>query len=164
MQLTQHFSLAEFTRSATATQRGIDNTLDSTSSPQAEEVIANLRNLCEKVLEPLRVWYGKPITIGSGYRCPALNRAVGGVPHSQHQYGEAADLQVTCNVSKSNPSAYNAELRKLFNYIRSSLPHDQLILERNSPSSKTFWIHVSCKRDVSKNRGQVIELLNKYAR
>ena len=162
MKLTNHFSLAELTRSATATQRGIDNTLDSTSSPQAEEVIANLRNLCEKVLEPLRVWYGKPITIGSGYRCPALNRAVGGVPHSQHQYGEAADLQVTCNVSKSNPSAYNAELRKLFNYIRSSLPHDQLILERNSPTSKTFWIHVSCKRDVSKNRRQVIEGLVKH--
>jgi len=154
MKLTDHFCLAEFTRSATATQRGIDNT------PNAE-VVANLRHLCEKVLEPLRVWYGKPITIGSGYRCPTLNKAVGGVKNSQHMTGEAADLCLSLKLKAESSEAYNAELRKLFNYIRSSLPHDQLILERNSPSSRTFWIHVSCKRDVSKNRGQVIEGLVK---
>jgi len=156
MKLTDHFSLAEFTRSATATQKGIDNTPSDT-------VIVNLLCLCQNVLEPLREWYGKPITIGSGYRCKNLNTAVGGVSNSQHMTGEAADLQITC-VSKNTPTAYNAELRKLFNFIKSSLPHDQVIMERNSPSSPTFWIHVSCKRDVSKNRKQVIELLNKHSR
>lgn len=149
MQLTKHFNLNEFINSQTAKDRHIDN------SP-SEAVVNNLRNLCEKVLEPLRLWYGKPITIGSGYRCPALNTAVGGVKNSQHMTGEAADLQVVLNVSKTNPTAYNAELRRLFDYIKSNLPFDQLILERSTSNSKTYWIHVSCKVDLSRNRGMVI--------
>ena len=169
MQLSEHFKLAEFTRSATASARKIDNTPN-------DAVLANLKNLVTKVLEPLRQWYGKPITIGSGYRCKALNTAVGGVKNSQHMTGEAADLQVTLrsattgdaslegqkNVSKSDPAAYNAELRRLYEYIRKNLPHDQVIMERNTPTSKTYWIHVSCKRDISKNRKQGIPELVKY--
>ena len=155
MQLSEHFQLAEFTRSATASARMIDNTPN-------DAVLANLKNLVTKVLEPLRQWYGKPITIGSGYRCKALNTAVGGVKNSQHMTGEAADLQVTLNVSKSDPAAYNAELRRLYDYIRKNLPHDQVIMERNTPTSKTYWIHVSCKRDISKNRKQGIPELVKY--
>lgn len=149
MKLTAHFNLSEFTRSETASERHIDNT------PTASAV-TNLKHLCEQVLEPLRCWYGKPITIGSGYRCPKLNAAVGGVKNSQHMTGEAADLQVVLNVSKSNPEAYNAELRRLFDFIKSNLPYDQLILERNKPTSKTYWIHVSCKKDITRNRKQVI--------
>lgn len=155
MQLTPNFKLSEFTRSATATERHIDNT-------PSDAVVRNLRNLCEKVLQPLRDWYGKPITIGSGYRCPKLNTAVGGVKNSQHMTGEAADLQVTLNVSKKDPAAYNAELRRLFDYIRKNLPHDQVIMERNTASSATYWIHVSCKKDITKNRRQTIDGLIKH--
>lgn len=152
MKLSEHFSLAEFTRSATATARGIDNTPSSA-------VIENLRNLCEKVLEPLRQWYGKPITISSGYRCPELNKVVGGAKNSQHMTGEAADLQpplLSPRGEKLSDSERIAILKQWLAYIKSHLPHDQLILERNSPTSKTFWIHVACKRNVNKNRGQVI--------
>ena len=143
IQLSQHFRLSEFTRSATATKLGIDNT------PPMEVVVA-LTALCCNVLEPLRRIVG-PITIGSGYRCAKLNAAVGGVKNSQHMTGEAADIHL--------PST--ATGKKWFELIKTSLPHDQLIWERNSPTSTTYWIHVSCRVDVSKNRHQVIELLTK---
>lgn len=45
-------------------------------------------------LEQLRVAYGKPITINSGYRCPEHNKAVGGAPKSYHMQGRAADIAV----------------------------------------------------------------------
>ena len=85
MKLSEHFDLDEFTRSATADRLHIDNTIP-------EELIPNLKNLCVQVLEPLREHFGTPVVISSGYRCPALNQAVGGVPNSQHLTGEAADI------------------------------------------------------------------------
>ena len=85
IQLSEHFSLSEFTKSITAERLGIDN------KPGYEQVLA-MRNLCREVLEPLRQHYGQPIRITSGYRCEELNSAVGGVRRSQHMLGEAADL------------------------------------------------------------------------
>lgn len=87
MRLTEHFKLSEFTNSSTATARGIDNTPN-------EQQIANLKRICEEILEPLRAFAGQPIIIGSGYRSPALNKAVGGVKNSQHMTGEAADIRL----------------------------------------------------------------------
>ena len=140
--MTEHFKLEEFIRSSTAQQLGIDNT-------PSEEVILNLRNLCEKVLEPLRQWYGKPISISSGYRCPALNRAVAGVTKSQHLKGEAADIRL--------PSI--AIGRKMLEYIVFHLPYDQVIWEHNTDG--LYWIHVSLKRDPRKNRLHYIPYLLK---
>lgn len=140
--MTEHFKLEEFIRSSTAQQLGIDNT-------PSEEVILNLRNLCEKVLEPLRQWYGKPISISSGYRCSALNRAVGGVTKSQHLKGEAADIRL--------PSI--AIGRKMLEYIVFHLPYDQVIWEHNTDG--LYWIHVSLKRDPRKNRLHYIPYLLK---
>lgn len=124
MQLTEHFTLSEFVRSETAAHKHIDNT----PSP---EVVENLRVLCRNVLEPARVAFGAPIYITSGYRCPALNKAVGGKPTSQHQYGEAADLQVQ--------GVRN--LRKLYKAILDHGIFDQLLYETNKAGAK--WIHVS---------------------
>ena len=87
MRLTKHFKLSEFTNSSTATARGIDNTPN-------EQQIANLKRICEEILEPLRAFAGQPIIIGSGFRCPALNKAVGGVKNSQHMTGEACDIRL----------------------------------------------------------------------
>ena len=138
MQLTEHFTLSEFVRSETATNRHIDNT-------PTQEVIENLRALCRNVLEPARVAFGAPIYITSGYRCAALNKAVGGKPTSQHLRGEAADLQVR--------GVEN--LRKLYNAIKSRGVFDQLLFESNGA---TKWIHVSYKQ--SGNRRQAIENYN----
>lgn len=134
MQLTEHFRLSEFVKSLTAKARGIDNT------PPAEAV-ENLKHLCDQVLEPLRAWAGRPVEISSGYRCRALNDAIGGAPYSQHLKGEAADLIV--------PSESIG--LKWYEYIQKHLPHDQLIWET---IYGICWIHVSCRRDLKRNRKQ----------
>ena len=143
MQLSPHFKLVEFSRSATAQARHIDNTPN-------EEQIKNLKFLCDNVLEPLREQFG-PIIIGSGFRCPALNTAVGGVKNSQHKSGEACDIHLpSIEVGK-----------KYFEFLKKLPIFDQLIWERNNPRSNHYWIHVSVKRS-GKNRKQVIPLLNKH--
>lgn len=124
MQLTEHFTLSEFVRSETAERKHIDNT----PSP---EVVENLRALCRNVLEPARMAFGAPIYITSGYRCPSLNTAVGGKPTSQHQYGEAADMQVQ--------GVRN--LKRLYRVIKDHGIFDQLLYETNQAGAK--WIHVS---------------------
>lgn len=78
--------MEEFTRSETAERMGIRN------EPGSRERLA-IVNLCVKLLQPLREAYGKPMPVNSGYRCPELNKAVGGVPTSQHVKGEAADVR-----------------------------------------------------------------------
>ena len=99
IQLTPHFKLSEFEFSTTALARGFDN-----HCPQ--HLIPNLRNLCERILEPLRAWVNEPIIISSGYRCPQLNKAVGGVSNSQHMTGEAADIHLnSIEEGKQKPSS-----------------------------------------------------------
>ena len=129
--------MEEFERSSTADRLGIANRVPAALLP-------NLQTLCEVVLEPLRVYAGKPIVISSGYRCPALNRAVGGASQSQHLRGEAADLHL--------PST--AEGRTWFGWLMDNTTFDQLIWERNPQG--TCWIHVSCKADLRQNRNRVV--------
>ncbi|MCF2660174.1 hypothetical protein JQM83_13410 [Parabacteroides distasonis] len=111
-------------------------------------ILANIQNLCEVVLEPLRQQVNEPVIISSGYRCPQLNRAVGGSPTSQHMTGEA------CDIHHSDPQ----KLRDWFAILQRG-EFDQLIWERSSPRSTHYWIHVSCKRDRSQNRRQVFQLV-----
>lgn len=84
-QLTTNFTLNELIRSNTATKLNIDNT-------PSDEIIDNLNKLCTDIIQPIRDKYGKPMVITSGYRCKALNKAVGGVKTSQHVLGQAADI------------------------------------------------------------------------
>jgi hypothetical protein len=121
----RYFTLQELTRSATARRLGIYNT------PPASAVKA-LNELVDNVLDPLREAWGGPIQVNSGYRCPALNKAVGGSPYSQHQRGEAADITV------GTPSA-NRRLLALIK--RLDLPVDQCIDEKGCR-----WIHVSHRK------------------
>lgn len=130
----KYFSIKEMTKSNTATAEGIDNTPDQT-------ITNNLIKLIEAVLDPLREWYGKPIIVNSGYRCEALNKAIGGAKSSQHMLGEAADITV----------GSKEENEKLFNYIKDNLEFDQLINESNFS-----WVHVSYRE--GRLRKQVLEL------
>jgi len=118
----KYFTIKELTRSTTARLRGIDNT-------PSQQVINNLTALVDNVLDPLREAWGMPIHVNSGYRCKALNEAVGGVPASQHMLGEAADI--TVGTPTLNRHLY-AMLRRL------NLPVDQAINEHDFS-----WIHVS---------------------
>ena len=125
IQLSEHFTLSEFTKSITAERLGIDN------KPGYEQMLA-MKRLCQEVLEPLRQHYGKPIRITSGYRCEALNRAVGGVGRSQHMLGEAADLSV--------PNEQVA--RDWFQWIVRNTNFDQLLFEHSS-RLRNRWLHLT---------------------
>ena len=140
--LSKNFTLAELCASDTAKAKGIKN------EPGTQEV-ANLTALAVKVLQPLRDWWGKEVKIGSGYRCPALNKAVGGVYNSQHVTGQAADLCIDGDKGKG---------MMWFSYIRNHLEFDQLIWEHNANGN--YWVHVSFRAD-GKNRKQVIDNLLK---
>lgn len=118
----RHFTIKELTRSATAQRLGIDNTPPSTA-------VKALRALVDNVLDPLREAWGGPIMVNSGYRCPELNKIVGGTPNSQHQRGEAADITVG---SRSDNRRLLALIKRL------NLPVDQCIDEKGCR-----WIHVS---------------------
>ena len=145
MKLSPHFSLEEFTYSSTALSRGIDNSLNP-QNPAHAKVISNLTTLCKEVLEPLREHVQEPVIISSGYRCPQLNKVVGGSSTSQHMTGEACDIHLSDQ----------KKLREWFVWLMDSCNFDQLILERVSKNSNHYWIHVSCKSDPSKNRHQVL--------
>ena len=81
----QHFTIQELSASATAERLAIDNT-----PPRAARQMLTI--LVEQLLDPIRCRYGSPIIVTSGYRCPALNTAVGGVANSHHIVGCAADI------------------------------------------------------------------------
>lgn len=117
----KYFTIAELTKSDTADRKGINNRIP-------KELLGNAQNLIDKVLDPLREWYGKPIYVNSGYRCPELNRAVGGVPNSFHLTGCAADIDV-------NDTAEN---KKLMDYIIQHLPFTEVGWE-----GKGAWVHVA---------------------
>ena len=124
--LSTHFSLKELTRSDTAVRKGIKN------EPNEKE-IENLRTVCEKILEPVRVHYGIPFTPSSGFRCLMLNKEIGSSNKSQHINGQAVDFEV--------PGVPNMELAM---WIREHLDYDQLLLEfykEDIPDSG--WVHCS---------------------
>ncbi len=140
--ISKNFSLEELLASETAKAQGIRNV------PTNAEVVA-LCALVFNVLQPLRDAMQEPIKIGSGYRCPALNKAVGGVWNSQHMKGEAADLCIDGDKKKG---------RKWMEWIMDNCDFDQLIFEHNAKGS--YWVHVSFRAD-GKNRRQVIDNLLK---
>lgn len=129
MNLTKNFTLEELTHSATAKARGISN-------KPSDAHLDNLMRLCVTVLQPMREQLGRAITITSGYRSEAVNKAVGGVQPtdqkrgSQHLYGEAADIRV----AGMTPLEVCRWIEK------SGLPFDQVIHEKIGRST---WTHVS---------------------
>lgn len=100
----KYFTVSELTHSDKARELHIDNT------PFSYAVIDNLTNLAENLLDPIREAWGKPLHVNSGYRCLALNKAVGGKPTSQHLKGEAADIT----------AGSKADNKKLFEMIKAS--------------------------------------------
>lgn len=132
----KYFSIAELTKSSTAIKKKINNT-------PTKEIENNLNQLIDNILDPLREAWGQPIIVGSGYRCEALNKAVGGAAHSQHKLGQAADIHTKSDSAKDN--------KKLFELIKQlKLPFDQLINEYNYN-----WIHVSYS---PRNRRQILNI------
>ena len=107
------------------------------------EVRDNIKALVDTVIQPLRDAWGKPLAINSGYRCPEVNKAVGGVPNSQHAKGEAV-----CPFGRNGRGDIGV-VRKLAITARDlGLPFDQMILY---PS----FLHLSHKLQ-GKQRGEIL--------
>lgn len=145
MQLSKHLSLAEVVRSETAKRRGISNM-------PTDAHIANFKLLAEKVFEPIRTHFGKPIHISSGYRSEALNKAIGGSLTSQHCSGEAIDIDM-------DGSSNGVTNKMVFDYIKDNLNFDQLIFEFGTDSAPD-WVHVSYE-STGKQRKQILKAIKK---
>jgi hypothetical protein len=140
LRLSKNFLLAEFTKSSTAIRLGIDNT-----PPQ--RVIKNIEDLVGLILQPLANEFGR-VNINSGYRSPALNKAVGGAATSQHMEGLAADIEV--------PGMSNYDLAC---HIRDNYKFDQLILEFYTPGDEASgWVHVSIAGEGKTNRNECLTI------
>jgi hypothetical protein len=125
-QLSKNFSLAEFTKSETATRKGLDNT-------PTPEVVANLQKLVDNIIQPIRENIGKPININSGYRAPEVNASVGGSKTSDHCKGQAADIEIN--------GMANGDLAQ---YIVDNYKFTQVILEFYTAGiPDSGWVHVS---------------------
>jgi hypothetical protein len=124
--ISKHVSIKEGVYSITATRLGIDN------EPNKEQ-FANMKLLAEEIFEPLRAYVGGPIKINSFFRCPELNKAIGGSSKSQHCYGQAMDIDDTFG------RCTNAEM---FEFIKKHLDFDQMIWEFGDDDNPN-WVHVS---------------------
>ena len=121
--------------STTATRRGIDNTPN-------DEQLNNMETIAEKVFEPLREWVGGAIKINSFFRCPDLNKAIGGSSKSQHCQGQAIDIDDTYGIVANS---------EMYHYIKENLDFDQLIWEFGDDDNPN-WVHVSYVSEDSNRR------------
>ena len=142
----KHFTFNEFERSDTATQLKIDNRMP-------ELVEAHVVELVDILLDPLREAWGSPLIVTSGYRCSALNDAVGGSETSAHTAGWAADLV---------PGDPRWSAEELIDFAvewitTNGLPYDQLIDERSGGSR---WLHVGIRNLNGEQRRQVMRYEN----
>lgn len=135
MKLTENFTLEELIFSPTAIKKHINQ-------KPSEQITANLKSLCEHILQPIRHHFKQTIKISSAYRSPELNKLIGGAGSSQHCLGEAADID--CN--ELNPD--------IFKYIKEHLEFDQLIWEFGT-DAEPDWVHVSFSKD--RKRKQVLK-------
>lgn len=151
----KHFTMLEFTSSATARQMGLDNTPTTEHRNNIEELVA-------KLLDPLReAWavkcankqWGTPaLNVTSGYRGPALNKAVGGAATSAHCVGYAADL-VPANGRLAEFKAFCRE------YLTGK-PFDQMISEDENTAGIPRWIHIGYKNAQGGQRRQLLSMVN----
>jgi len=138
--LSEHFSLAELIVSPTAKKLGLSNV-------PTQEHIANMKYVCEMILEPVRAHFDKPVQINSSYRAPLVNKAVGGSKTSQHSNGEAVDFEV--------PGVSNKEVA---DWVADNLTFDQVILEfyNAKDGANSGWVHASIKRNGQNRKMRMI--------
>lgn len=149
----KHFTMEELIHSDTARAKGIDNTPTAAHRQHLIETV-------ERMVDPLRERWavvcaneqlGTPqIRVSSGYRSPALNRAVGGSSTSAHVLGYALDLV-----------PINGQLRRFKEVCREYLrgkKFDQMISEDEDASGVPKWIHLGYKNAEGKQRRQFLSM------
>lgn len=116
---SKFFTYQELISSQEATRKRLNNTPTGTA-------LTNLAATSFK-MEAIRKLLGKPIIVSSGYRSPAVNRAVGGSPTSAHSLGYAVDFFCP---------QYGSPLKICKAIVASGTKFDQLIEEGT-------WVHIS---------------------
>lgn len=142
MNLSKNFTLYEATRSSKAIQKGIDNSMDT-------KTLMNAEYFAKNVLQPIRDKIGIPFLITSWYRCPLLNKAVGGANTSAHLTAMALDFNLQGKSTKETFDLVLVALKDL------RISFDQLIMERNTKTGAT-WVHLGVKK--TGNRNQTLKL------
>lgn len=136
--ISKNFDYKEFEKTDVPGMQ-VKNTITST------EVRDNIKALVDAVIQPLRDVWERPLAINSGYRCPEVNKAVGGVPTSQHTKGEAADV---CPFGRNGHGDIEVVRQLAITARNLGLPFDQMILY------PTF-VHFSHRRNGAQ-RGQIL--------
>lgn len=146
-----NFTIGELCASKVAQEEGIDNTPPAVVRVHLTETIT--------LLEAIRAEWAKyceannlgspAITISSGYRSPALNKAVGGVKNSSHIMGYAADI-VPANGKQDDFEYFMSEV-----FSKKGYAYDQIIIER---SKNSRWVHVGYKKADGSQRRQCFKL------
>lgn len=129
--ISENFSYKEFERSATADRKGICNVI------RTFEVRDAVKELVDKILQPLRDAYGSAITVTSGWRCEELNKAVGGSLTSAHVAGYAADIVP----ASGDIDAFFAFVKKWL--VDNNIAFDQCAIETGNGGAK--WVHIGLK-------------------
>ena len=140
----KYFSIGELSQSNEADKRGIPN------HPNTYQKM-NMEKLIDRVLDPIRNLYGKPIYVNSGYRCPTLNKVLKGANNSQHMEGKAADI--TGGSKEENKKIWDIVM---FLYQEGDIEFDQCLNEKPDKDGNPSWIHISYNED--NNRGQILAL------
>lgn len=131
MNISEHLTLEEVTKSTTGIRLGISNV-------PSEEHVDNLKKLAANVFEKIRNHFNTPIYIISGYRSPELNKAVGGATHSDHMKGMAIDIDMDGKNTITN--------KQIFDYVKDNLEFTKLIWEYGN-NDNPDWVHISYDED-----------------
>ena len=131
MRLSANFTLDELTNTNKSDEL---RAINRETALNGQETLKNLTALAQKILQPIRDFYKQPVVVSSGYRCKALNVAVGGSQTSQHSYGEAADIQID-----------GVSVDKLFEDLKSGkvVPLDDVGQVIKEKVGSAEWIHIS---------------------
>ena len=142
--LSEHFVLSEFIESETAKKKKIDNTPNS-------EIISHIQELVDKIVEPLRKAWGSGIKINSGYRCPALNKAIGGSSTSAHTTGWAADMKPV-----------NGKISEFKSFVMKWLKTNKIQFDQyiNEFSGNAQWVHIGLYNRSKQQRKQFLKFKN----
>lgn len=138
-----YFKLSEFINSATANKKKINN------NPTIE-IKNHIEELVDNILDPLRAAWGSGIKVTSGYRCPALNKAVGGAKASAHLTGYAADIKPV-----------NGRMKEFYEFVKKFLKDkqfDQLINEYPNKNGVPSWVHIGYKNLKGMQRKQLLTI------
>ena len=176
MRLSENFYLEEFLISQTAERHGGDM-LQQQRNPDAA-VLQSVQHLVRHTLQPLRTLLKTSMTVTSGYRCPALNAAIGSSKRSQHLLGQAADIKLSNEIINSvsrtrikaivNNKVHNVTgkpLRPDINanfylfatacFYREELDIDQVIHEFGADGQPS-WVHLSSSNDPERDKRQIL--------